>query len=91
MTEIEKLAKEEQARYKKEWAEKNKEHLAQYHKKWRNENKDKVREYKHRYWLKKAMERKNMKARDTDDTTTNENNKRGGGRDKADGSTNGCS
>ncbi len=59
MTELEKLAKEEQAKYIKEWREKNKEHLAQYHKKWREENKDKIKEHNRKYWLKKAMERKN--------------------------------
>lgn len=49
MTDVQKLAREEEARY---------------HREWRRKNPEKVRAIKERYWAKKAAERRENDAAD---------------------------
>lgn len=46
--------KENVARSRKKWREKNKEHIKEYQRKYRQQHKDKVKEYNAKYWEKKA-------------------------------------
>ena len=58
--EKEELINEGRRLYMREWREKNKERIKEYHKQWRSQNKEKVEEHRNNYYIKLALENKEV-------------------------------